>query len=187
MTLYPVYYDTETTGIDSTNDRIIELAAYAPLSKKTFVSLINPQMPIPPEATNIHHITDEMVKEAPTFAEVGKDFATFCTEEGLLIAHNNDAFDKLFLEKEFMRNSLSLPTWKYLDTLKWARKYRYDLPKHSLQYLREVYGIPSNQAHRALDDVVVLHQIFSQMTDDLTWDQIISLLQIPSKIIKMTF
>jgi DNA polymerase-3 subunit epsilon len=187
MPIYPVYFDTETTGVDFEKDRIVEIAAYCPLNQKTFSSFVNPRMPIPKEATQIHHISDDMVKDAPTFDEVGKTFAEFCTEEALLIAHNNEAFDKIFIEKEFSRNSLTIPKWKYFDTLKWARKYRYDLPRHALQYLREVYGVESNQAHRALDDVLVLHQVFSQMIGDLTWEQVVALLQVPTKIIRMTF
>lgn len=184
----PIYYDTETTGVRSDSDRIIELAAYNHLTKETFCSFINPGMPIPPEATAIHHITNEMVSEAPTFAEVGKTFTDFCGENAILIAHNNDAFDKLFLEAEYKRNNLVVPaSWNYVDTLKWARKYRNDLPKHPLQFLREVYGIASNQAHRALDDVIVLHEVFSLMIDDLSIETVLELLSAPTNITKMPF
>ena len=66
-----------------------------------------------------------------------------------------------------------MPDWKFIDSLKWSRKYRTDLPRHNLQYLREVYQIPANQAHRALDDVFVLQQIFSKMILDLPLPKII--------------
>jgi len=172
-----IYYDTETTGLKAGVDRIIEIAAFDPVLNKSFSELINPEMPIPEMSTKICNITDEMVKDKPTFHEVGKRFAEFCTEGSVLTAHNNDSFDKHFVEKEFKRCSLELPEhWIYLDTLKWARKYRSDLPKHSLQYLREIYNVEANQAHRAFDDVMVLYKIFSQMIDDLTADQILSLI-----------
>ena len=58
----------------------------------------------------------------------------------------------------------------------WARKYRPDLPKHPLQYLREIYGIEANQAHRALDDVIVLHKLFSLMIEDLPIEEVYRLL-----------
>lgn len=64
MTKRMIYYDTETTGIKFGQDKIIELAAYDATLKKTFSSLINPKMAIPPEATQIHHISDEMVKDS---------------------------------------------------------------------------------------------------------------------------
>src|ERR1700690_4450971 len=134
--LRPIYYDTETTGVRNDKDRIIELAAYDPIENRTFCHLINPGIPIPKEATAIHHISDEMVATAPSFKEVAEMFIAFCPPETVLIAHNNDAFDKLFLEAEFKRASVELPAFRYLDTLKWARKYRNDLPRHTLQSLR---------------------------------------------------
>lgn len=175
MALRPIFYDTETTGLDVAQDRIIELAAFDPVQGKTFSSLINPNVPIPPEVTAIHGIRDEDVAQAPSFRDVGKDFIHFCEGEVVLIAHNNDAFDSPFLSKEYARHQLDLPSWVYFDSLKWARRYRPDLPKHSLQYLREHFRIPLNRAHRALDDVFTLHKVFALMTEDLTLEEILSL------------
>ncbi len=177
MVLRPIFYDTETTGTLPDKDRIIELAAYDPIRNLSFSELIHPGIPIPQETTAIHHITDEMVKDAPYFAEAGKKFLSFCEGDVVLIAHNNDAFDKPFLEKEFERSFLSLPPWRFIDSLKWARKYRPDLPRHSLQYLREAFDIPSNQAHRALHDVVTLYRVFISLCDDLTLDVILELMK----------
>jgi len=187
MVKRPIYYDTETTGVKSDKDRIVEIAAYDPYEEKTFVSLVNPGIPIPLEASQIHHITDDMVQKAPSFAQVGQAFVEFCAGDVVLIAHNNDAFDKLFLQAEFARANLTLPSWPYIDSLKWARKYRNDLPKHSLQHLREVFNIPPNQAHRALDDVIVLHQVFSQLIGDLSMDTILNLMKTESSLRHMPF
>lgn len=163
-----IFYDTETTGVRFDKDFIIELAAFDPLQEKTFCQLINPGVPIPPEVTGITSITNEMVQDAPSFKEVGSAFLDFLDEDVILVAHNNDAFDWPFLEEEYRRHGLTLPKFACIDSLKWARKYRKDLPKHGLQYLREVYQIEANQAHRALDDVLVLHKIFSLLIDDLS-------------------
>jgi len=187
MAKRPIYYDTETTGVKADKDKIIEIAAYDPYNDRSFVSLVNPQMPIPPESTQIHNITDAMVANAPSFAEVGKQFVAFCSGDVALIAHNNDAFDKLFLEAEYARASLELPKWDYVDSLKWARKYRPDLPRHSLQHLREVFGIPPNQAHRALDDVMVLHKIFSQLIGDLPMETVLELMRVETTLRHMPF
>ncbi len=183
----PIYYDTETTGIRNDKDRIIELAAYDPVENRTFCKLINPNVPIPPEATAIHHITNEMVASAPSFGAVAEEFVLFCPKDTVLIAHNNDAFDKLFLEQEFKRAEMQFPAYRFIDTLKWARKYRSDLPRHTLQSLREVYGFPANQAHRALDDVIILHQVFSAMIDDLPIEKVLELLARPQVLSKMPF
>jgi DNA polymerase-3 subunit epsilon len=187
MALRAIYFDTETTGVKADKDRIIELAAFDPLDKRTFCELINPLMPIPKEASAVHNITDDMVKNAPSFEEIGKKFIDFCGPDAVLIAHNGDSFDKPFLDAEAKRAGLTLPEWKYLDTLKWARKYRPDLPRHALQVLREHYGIPANQAHRALDDVFVLHAIFSQMIDDLSIEQVLDLLSSQPTVSRMPF
>ncbi len=187
MSKRPIYYDTETTGVRPDKDRIIEIAAFDPIQNRTFSSLIKPDCPIPPEASAIHKITDEMVKDAPTFAEVGKLFIEFCSEDVVLIAHNNDSFDKPFLECEYKRNEVALPNWPYIDSLKFSRKYRPDLPRHSLQHLREYHGIKANNAHRALDDVIILHQIFSLMIDDLTMETILGLMNQKQTLRHMPF
>lgn len=187
MAKRPIYYDTETTGTRSEKDRVIEIAAFDPVENRTFVSFINPGSPIPPEATAIHHITDDMVADAPSFREIGLSFIDFCPENTVLIAHNNDSFDKLFLEAEYRRAELSFPKWDFVDSLKWSRKYRPDLPRHSLQFLREVFGISPNTAHRALDDVIVLHEVFSQMIDDLSIEFVLELLSKQTTLNRMPF
>ncbi len=174
MTLRLIYFDTETTGTRTDIDRIVEIAAYDPVSKKTYSSFVNPQRSIPKESIAISGITDEMVKNAPTFDIVLQDFIQFCNGPVALIAHNAENFDVPLLVAEAKRAKIALPTdWIFLDSLKWARKYRRDLPRHSLQYLRQSFEIPPNQAHRALADVYMLEEIFSLMIDDLTVEQLI--------------
>lgn len=187
MPLRPIYYDTETTGIKADKDRIIEIAAYDPVRNARFERFVNPGIPIPPDATAIHHITDEMVAPAPSFAQIGAEFIDFCEGDVVLIAHNNDSFDFHFLSNEFNRHSLVMPPWKFLDSLKWARRYRPDLPRHTLQFLREIYGITANNAHRALDDVIVLYQMFTALIDDLSMDEVYTLLNRPRTIQTMPF
>ncbi len=183
----PIYYDTETTGTRPDKDRIVEIAAYDPLNNRTFVQFVNPGCSIPAECSAIHGITDEMVSQAPSFEIVGRNFIEFCGEGAVLIAHNNERFDKPFLEAESLRSNLTLPAWKWVDTLKWSRKYRSDLPSHALQALREAYGFEANQAHRALDDVMMLHQIFSVMIDDLPIGTVMDLLDQPTDVSRMPF
>jgi len=182
-----IYYDTETTGVRPDKDRIIEIAAYDPDRDISFVQLVHPGCPIPAESTAITGITDEMVASAANFEVVGRAFMEFCGDDAILIAHNNERFDKLFIEAEASRNNLIFPTWRYLDTLKWSRKYRTDLPSHALQALREVYGFEANQAHRALDDVIILHKVFSMMIDDLSIETVYELLSQPTDVNRMPF
>ncbi len=186
-----IYYDTETTGVRPGKDRIVEIAAFEPACngapERSFCTFVHPECPIPPEATSISGITDAMVQGAPLIQEALAAFSSFCEEGAVLIAHNNDGFDRLFLESEFQRASLSMPQWIFADSLKWARKYRPDLPRHSLQVLRELYEVEANQAHRALDDCIVLYKVFCKMTDDLPIERILELLSQSKKILRMPF
>lgn len=185
--LKPIYYDTETTGLRSETDRIVEIAAYDPIEDRKYCSFVNPKIPIPKEASAIHGITDDMVANSGTFETIGLEFFAFCGENAVLIAHNNDQFDKFFLQQESKRANIVHPDYKMIDTLKWSRKYRSDLPRHSLQFLREIYGVEQNRAHRALDDVLVLYQIFSLMIDDLDYDTVYKLLYQSNEVEKMPF
>lgn len=187
MNRRPIFYDTETTGVRPDRDRIIEIAAFDPVREKTFERFVNPGIPIPAEASAIHGINDEMVASSPSFKEVGREFSEFCGEDAILIAHNNDTFDFPMLRNEAQRHEIELPAWSFVDSLKWARRYRPDLPRHTLQFLREIYGIKANNAHRALDDVVVLHQLFVAMTDDLSIEEVFALLNRPRDLQHMPF
>lgn len=176
-----IYFDIETTGLRPESDRIVEIAAYNSTTHAEFTALVNPKIPIPQDASKIHGISDTMVADAPSFAQIAEEFRQFCAPNGetaaILIGHNCDQFDAPFLRAEFQRADLVPPTWRYLDSLKWARKYRPDLPRHGLQFLRSAYDIAENSAHRALDDVLVLHRVFSQMLDDLDVEEALELLK----------
>ncbi|AFS24793.1 putative quorum-sensing-regulated virulence factor [Chlamydia psittaci] len=172
-----IFYDTETTGTQIDKDRIIEIAAYNHKTKESFVTYVNPEIPIPEEASKIHGITTSTVISAPKFPEAYKDFCDFCGNQAVLVAHNNDSFDFPLLEKECRRHALPPLSLKTIDSLKWAQKYRPDLPKHNLQYLRQVYGFAENQAHRALDDVITLHNVFSALIGDLSAEQVLALME----------
>ena len=75
-----IFFDLETTGTDTSRDRIVEISMVkiAPDGEKTIKTRrINPQMPIPAQATEIHHISDEDVKDCPTFKQIAKSLKEF--------------------------------------------------------------------------------------------------------------
>lgn len=186
MRYSPIYFDIETSGLRSDQDRIVEIAAYSSATEKGFDQLVHPGIPIPAEVSQIHGITDAMVENEPAFDKIAENFRTFCQTQGdaepLLIAHNCHGFDQHFLRAEFVRVGLPAPTWRYLDSLKWARKYRPDLPKHGLQFLRQVYGIGENRAHRAMEDVLVLREVFEKLIDDLPLELVVELMSEAPKV-----
>ena len=91
-----VFFDLETTGTNITHDRIVEISVLKvfPNGKQDIkTKRINPEMPIPAESTAIHGITDEDVKDAPTFRQVAKSLADQI--EGCDLAGvNTSRFDK---------------------------------------------------------------------------------------------
>ena len=105
-----VFFDLETTGINITNDRIVEISYLKIDLKGNEISKtlkINPTIPIPPETTAIHKITDEDVKDAPTFSEIAKSLAK--DFEGCdLAGYNSNKFDIPLLVEEFLRADVDL-------------------------------------------------------------------------------
>ncbi|MBQ6582015.1 MAG: 3'-5' exonuclease, partial [Alistipes sp.] len=100
-----VFFDLETTGVDTAKDRIVEVSMIKIMPDGEEIvrtRRINPQMHIPEQATAIHGITDEDVKDCPTFAQVAKSMAPFidgCDFGGF----NSNRFDLPMLVEEFLR------------------------------------------------------------------------------------
>jgi DNA polymerase III subunit epsilon len=99
------FIDLETTGVSLSTDRIVEIAVIKLLpdgSRQVKRKLLNPQMPIPKVTSDIHGITDEMVKDAPTFKQAGNEIKVFI--EGCdLGGYNSNRFDIPILMEEFLR------------------------------------------------------------------------------------
>jgi DNA polymerase-3 subunit epsilon len=100
-----VFIDLETTGIDVVNDRIVEISALKimPTGKQEIKTRrVNPTIPIPAEATAVHGISNDDVKDEPTFKEIAKSLAQFL--EGCdLAGFNSNKFDFPLLAEEFLR------------------------------------------------------------------------------------
>ena len=99
------FIDLETTGVNLATDRIIEIAIVKvlPDGKRSIKrKLVNPQMPIPRQSSDVHGITDEMVKDAPAFKEVAHELKQML--DGCDIAgYNSNRFDIPMLVEEFLR------------------------------------------------------------------------------------
>ena len=105
-----VFLDLETTGIKVATDRIVELCFLrinADGSQKIKTLRINPGIPIPPEATEIHGITDEDVKASPKFAQVAHELAEFIDNSDIA-GYNSNHFDIPLLVEEFLRAGVDL-------------------------------------------------------------------------------
>lgn len=100
-----VFFDLETTGVNLTADRIVEISTVKLMPDGTIeerTRRINPEMHIPEEATAVHHIKDEDVRNEPTFRQVAKSLAKML--EGCdLAGFNSNRFDIPMLDQEFQR------------------------------------------------------------------------------------
>jgi DNA polymerase-3 subunit epsilon len=105
-----VFFDLETTGTDNVKDRIVELAFVKILpdgKRDKFVKRVNPGIPIPPEVTAIHGISDEDVKNCPTFKLIAHqlyDWMKGCDLGG----YNSSKFDLPLLAEEFLRVGINV-------------------------------------------------------------------------------
>lgn len=102
------FIDLETTGINLSVDRIVEIAVVKLQTDGTRVvkrRLINPQMPIPQASSDVHGITDEMVKDAPAFKQVANEIRQFL-DHCDLAGYNSNRFDLPMLVEEFLRAGL---------------------------------------------------------------------------------
>lgn len=103
-----VFFDLETTGINPNTDRIVELSylkVYPNGNEEGKTLRVNPGIPIPPEATAVHHITDADVADCPTFKEIGKQLARDI--EGCdLAGFNSNRYDIPLLAEEFLRHDI---------------------------------------------------------------------------------
>lgn len=189
----PVFWDTETTGLHD-EARIVDFAAFTPVEpdekEAWFESLVNPEEPIPQEAIDIHHITDEMVKEAPVCKEMLKRFSTWLGEKALnlakrtnsavevrfvFVAHNSE-FDQGRLSSECDRARFWLPyTIKHFCSCRFANSAfaKMEINKkskypgfHKLETLAQYFGIPGTQEHRAKGDVDLLFKVVETILGD---------------------
>ncbi|MBC7222862.1 MAG: UvrD-helicase domain-containing protein [Anaerolineae bacterium] len=149
-----VVYDLETTGPSPYYDDMVEIGAVT-LDRgqqvgAPFHSLVRPSRRISREAQKVHGISQEDVRDAPPVDVVLRRFLAY-VGDATLAGHNVARFDNAILDREIgkvLRRGLTLPT---LDTLEMAARL---LPRsrHSLQALLDHFGLPREEAHRALAD-----------------------------------
>ena len=167
------FFDTETTG-NMPTDRLCQLAIKErgidePLINEYF----NPGMPIPFEASAVHHITNKMVAGKPLFKDA-KDYQTvkelFESADAYVVAHNA-GFDVGMLRAEGIEPTHVICTLKVLRALDGKKEFA----NHKLQYLRYALDMDINvPAHDAYADVIVLEKLFEYLVDRLMKENALS-------------
>lgn len=111
------FFDLETTGINVAKDRIVEIAilkVYPNGNKESHTWRVNPEMPIPPETSAIHGITDEMVANEPTFKELAPKVYALIKDSDLG-GFNSNRFDIPLLAEELLRAEVDFDMKKALS------------------------------------------------------------------------
>lgn len=171
------FFDLETTGVNVGTDRIVEIAILKVMpngGKEMLTQRINPTIPIPKGASDVHGILDEDVKDMPTFAEMAHKFAQFL-ENCDLAGFNSNKFDVPLLAEEFLR-----------------AEYDFDLKNRKLVDVQTIYHIMEprtlsgaykfycekdlSNAHQAEADILATYEVleaqlekYSELKNDVAF------------------
>ena len=166
MYAIPCLIDLETTGIDVTNDRIVEIAVvkiYPDGKEEVRCRRVNPTIPIPKEATAVHGITDEDVKDEPTFKEIAKSLAQML--EGCDFAgFNSNKFDFPLLAEEFLRAGIDFDFHKrrFID----VQTIFHKMEKRTLEAAYKFYCQKDlTDAHSAEADTLATYEVLKAQLD----------------------
>lgn len=162
-----VVVDVETTGTSPlSGDRVTEVAVVRVrdgVATPVFDTLINPERSIPPAIVAITNITWEMVKDAPTFADVC-DQLLGVLEGNVFVAHNA-SFDWRFLSAEIERVTRRPLRGRKLCTVRLARRLLPQLRRRNLDALAHFYGIDNMARHRAGGDAIATAHVLLRLLD----------------------
>ena len=161
-----IFFDLETTGINIASDRIVEIS-YLKVDLNGNESIktlrVNPEMPIPPKATSIHGISDEDVKNEPTFNEIAKSLAR--DFEGCdLGGYNSVRFDIPLLAEEFLRSGveIDLKRRKFVDVQVIFMKME---PRTLGAAYKYFVGKELKDAHSAEADTLATYEVLQAQLD----------------------
>ncbi|NGN43801.1 DNA polymerase III subunit epsilon [Mesorhizobium sp. CGMCC 1.15528] len=163
-----IIFDTETTGLDSREDRIIEIGGVELINRfptgKTFHVFINPQgRAVHAEALAVHGISNERLANEPAFPDIAEKFMEFI-EGAKLVAHNAN-FDMGFINAEFARlGQPAIGSDRVIDSLALARR-KHPMGPNSLDALCRRYGI--NNSHRTFHGALLDSQLLAEVYIEL--------------------
>jgi len=162
-----IVFDTETTGLDLSIDRIIEIGCVELInhipSGASFQAYINPERSISVDSYRVHGLSEAFLAEKPVFADTAQSFLDFVGDDPL-IAHNAE-FDLAFLNAEFGRlGRNALDSSRIIDSLALARR-RHPAGPNSLDALCARYGIDASNrtVHGALVDAQLLAEVYVEL------------------------
>lgn len=169
-----IMYDLETTGFSDSRDKIIEIGAVHVVNGNIvdrFSELCNPGKFVSQKITELTGITNQMLEGISSTEEVVETFIDWISKTGvkMAIGHNITSFDNRMLKAACRKQKLQFPFEYTLDTLTFAKKLKLQerglVSRYKQETLAELYGI-TYDAHRAVNDVEALNQIFNHLLQD---------------------
>ena len=161
------FFDLETTGTNPGKDKIVEIAVLkidTNNQKKEMVWRVNPECPIPEEASSVHGITDEMVKDQPIFKQISKEIYNFI--EGCdLGGYNIDKFDLPLLVEEFIRSGIDVSSFVKVKTVDVQTIFFKKEPRDLSSALKFYCNKDHGNAHTALDDTLATYEVLLSQLD----------------------
>ena len=163
VSLSAIAFDTETTGLDTTRARIIQIGAVK-ISKgridanQSFQQLVNPGEPIPPASTAIHGIYDDDVVSAGSFVAIKADFDSWC-RDAVMIGYSS-GFDLAMFKREHQLVGLDWSAPRTLDVRYLVNIVALNLPDYSLDTIAAWLGVEIHDRHSALGDAITTANIF---------------------------
>jgi len=159
-------FDLETTGIKVATDRIVEISVVKIMpggDQKIYTRKINPTIPIPPKTTEIHGISDEDVKDEPTFKEIAHELNHFLGNSDLA-GYNSNKFDIPLLAEEFLRVDVDfdLKGRRFVDVQNIFHKME---PRTLKAAYRFYCGLELTDNHSAEADAMATYKILKSQLD----------------------
>jgi DNA polymerase-3 subunit epsilon len=159
--------DVETTGLSAGNgDRIVEIAIVAATKttvQLTYESLVNPERPVGEFTSSMTQITDEMVKDQPTFAEIADD--VLAALAGRVFVAHNVSFDWGFVSRELRRARDMTLDGPKLCTVDLTRRYVKGLKRRNLDSVTEYFGVEIDGRHRAAGDAIATARVLQRLLE----------------------
>jgi DNA polymerase-3 subunit epsilon/CBS domain-containing protein len=170
LSIDAVVLDTETTGLDPREARVIQIGAVGLLgglqsAGDVYDALVNPGGPIPPVSTGIHGISDADVADALPFAGIAEGLDAYIG--GRIVVGHNIGFDLAVLKREHERAGMRWDMPRTLDTRLLSTLVAPKLPGHSIEQLSEWLGIEITDRHTALGDARVTAAILIALVPKL--------------------
>lgn len=171
MGYQPIFFDLETTGLDSNIDKILSCSAIkCQLKGNVFEEIdrmdlfMDPTFPIPEESTEVHGITNEMVKGKPTDYEGYFDIKEFFGFNPLLCGFNSTKFDEKFLDDLYRKSEGEFfePIF-HLDVYTMSRE-KLELKKYTLENIATSLDMDIGVTfHESIDDVIATKRVFEHL------------------------